>query len=237
MKIGSKFLEPFLTKNLSQHFLLQKRFIDPFTFERVTKHLCEMNNQILLKQTPVFIQILEHPLRWLHRERGNDGNGRLIEQRQRGKEEKEEERKETSARKKLSFASDDEPTNASDKQTSAPEVDTILQEQEKPNPPPSISSDSLIEEALVVARELCEISGERLGMTASQQTIFRALLKNRLQLVWGPPGTGKTHFLALSILCLMEVTFRNGPHSHTSTYGCPSCKLTIIIIIIIGAQA
>lgn len=42
------------------------------------------------------------------------------------------------------------------------------------------------------------------GMTASQLQAFREVLGHNLQLVWGPPGTGKTHFLAASILSLAE---------------------------------
>jgi hypothetical protein len=42
------------------------------------------------------------------------------------------------------------------------------------------------------------------GMTTSQLATFEGVLDRRLQLVWGPPGTGKTYFLALAILCLAE---------------------------------
>ena len=40
------------------------------------------------------------------------------------------------------------------------------------------------------------------GMTASQQAALRHLLSRRLTLVWGPPGTGKTTFLAKGLLAL-----------------------------------
>lgn len=42
------------------------------------------------------------------------------------------------------------------------------------------------------------------GLTPSQIRAFERVLDRTLQLVWGPPGTGKTHFLALAILCLAE---------------------------------
>ncbi len=42
------------------------------------------------------------------------------------------------------------------------------------------------------------------GMTESQYAAFVQLVDHDLQLVWGPPGTGKTHFLALALLCLTE---------------------------------
>ena len=43
---------------------------------------------------------------------------------------------------------------------------------------------------------------ERYGMTPSQLDALDHILNGNLQLVWGPPGTGKTHFLGLAILCL-----------------------------------
>jgi hypothetical protein len=45
---------------------------------------------------------------------------------------------------------------------------------------------------------------ERHSMTRSQRRAFAGLLGRGVQLIWGPPGTGKTHFLALAILCLAE---------------------------------
>lgn len=40
--------------------------------------------------------------------------------------------------------------------------------------------------------------------TDSQSSAFIHCLHNRLTLVWGPPGTGKTHFLAKTVLCLFS---------------------------------
>ena len=42
------------------------------------------------------------------------------------------------------------------------------------------------------------------GMTASQLSAFEGIVDHGLRLVWGPPGTGKTHFLAMAVLCLAE---------------------------------
>ncbi|WP_317065952.1 bifunctional RecB family nuclease/DEAD/DEAH box helicase [Methanoculleus caldifontis] len=42
------------------------------------------------------------------------------------------------------------------------------------------------------------------GFTKSQERAFRQVLTNRLTLVWGPPGTGKTHFLANALLSLVK---------------------------------
>jgi len=42
------------------------------------------------------------------------------------------------------------------------------------------------------------------GFTESQKEAYRHILGNRLTLVWGPPGTGKTHFLAHAMLGLVS---------------------------------
>lgn len=42
------------------------------------------------------------------------------------------------------------------------------------------------------------------GFTKSQAAATRHLVSNRLTLVWGPPGTGKTHFLAKAICFLIR---------------------------------
>jgi hypothetical protein len=43
---------------------------------------------------------------------------------------------------------------------------------------------------------------ERTGMTPSQRSALARLTGSSLLVVWGPPGTGKTRFLAAAILCL-----------------------------------
>ncbi|EFA79166.1 hypothetical protein PPL_07991 [Heterostelium album PN500] len=48
----------------------------------------------------------------------------------------------------------------------------------------------------------------RLSLTDSQLGIVKSIVQRRLQLVVGPPGTGKTHFLALMVLIIMETLIR-----------------------------
>ncbi len=48
------------------------------------------------------------------------------------------------------------------------------------------------------------------GFTKSQARAFRQVTTNRLTLVWGPPGTGKTHFLAKTILSLVKARRAHG---------------------------
>ncbi|KAJ3122974.1 hypothetical protein HK098_002310 [Nowakowskiella sp. JEL0407] len=42
----------------------------------------------------------------------------------------------------------------------------------------------------------------------SQMRAFRSIVEKRLNIIWGPPGHGKTHTLALSVLRLIEISFR-----------------------------
>ena len=48
------------------------------------------------------------------------------------------------------------------------------------------------------------VEREHLGLTPSQQHALDHILSERVLALWGPPGTGKTHFLATVILALME---------------------------------
>ncbi|MDO9018375.1 MAG: AAA domain-containing protein [Deltaproteobacteria bacterium] len=50
----------------------------------------------------------------------------------------------------------------------------------------------------------------RPGLTPSQTAAFDHLVARRLTLVWGPPGTGKTHFLAQAILRLARARAATG---------------------------
>lgn len=49
-----------------------------------------------------------------------------------------------------------------------------------------------------------------LGFTKSQEDAFRHICSERVLALWGPPGTGKTHYLATMILALMEAHRRAG---------------------------
>lgn len=51
---------------------------------------------------------------------------------------------------------------------------------------------------------------KRLGLTQSQLDAYRTIRQQKLVPVWGPPGTGKTHFLASMILGLMEAHAQAG---------------------------
>lgn len=51
---------------------------------------------------------------------------------------------------------------------------------------------------------------QRLLPTASQKTAIENVARNRLALIWGPPGTGKTHALALIVLYMVAATWLAG---------------------------
>lgn len=48
------------------------------------------------------------------------------------------------------------------------------------------------------------------GLTKSQRKAFSRFLHHTLTLVWGPPGTGKTHFIASALLLLMKIYEKMG---------------------------
>ena len=70
------------------------------------------------------------------------------------------------------------------------------------------------------AAETCPLSGktalfagraaQALGFTPSQERAYEAICRQRATAVWGPPGTGKTHFLASAILGLASAHARAG---------------------------
>ena len=60
-----------------------------------------------------------------------------------------------------------------------------------------------------VAKQAAEEIGA-FGLTDSQAEAFRQICQRRVVPVWGPPGTGKTHFLAAAILALAAAHARAG---------------------------
>jgi hypothetical protein len=48
------------------------------------------------------------------------------------------------------------------------------------------------------------------GFTDSQRSAYREIRYRKVVAVWGPPGTGKTHFLAAAVLALMDAHARAG---------------------------
>lgn len=46
----------------------------------------------------------------------------------------------------------------------------------------------------------------------SKNAAFSSVLSKKMTLIWGPPGTGKTHFLARSVVALLQAHLKEGKH-------------------------
>lgn len=61
-----------------------------------------------------------------------------------------------------------------------------------------------------IKKNALNIANDFAGFTRSQARTFQQFMEKRLTLVWGPPGTGKTHFLAKAILCVARAGKEDG---------------------------
>lgn len=64
--------------------------------------------------------------------------------------------------------------------------------------------------APLASKEGLQSAVEVFGFTASQATALERILDHSFQLVWGPPGTGKTHFLGMFICALAQAKASEG---------------------------
>lgn len=69
---------------------------------------------------------------------------------------------------------------------------------------PARKEPKVRKQALVTARQH--------ALTTSQLRALERFLDRRLTLVWGPPGTGKTYFLAWALACLAHARHKRGEH-------------------------
>lgn len=66
-------------------------------------------------------------------------------------------------------------------------------------------------------------------LTGAQAQAFKMLLTERLTILWGPPGTGKTHFAAKSILNLIEMAARLDIRLPTKENSKQTSKLHVLV--------
>jgi len=77
--------------------------------------------------------------------------------------------------------------------------------------------DNVIRKGLLLA---CQLASKDYLLTSSQKRVFDSVFSQRMTLVWGPPGSGKTHFLAASLLLLC--------HGHQAAVDATINKITPI---------
>lgn len=76
-----------------------------------------------------------------------------------------------------------------------------------------------------------------LGFTPSQLQAWRAIRSQRVTAVWGPPGTGKTHFLASTILGLIEAHARAGKPFRVLVTAFTHAAIENVLLKIVNRQA
>ncbi|KAF9159765.1 Tripartite DNA replication factor [Actinomortierella ambigua] len=64
------------------------------------------------------------------------------------------------------------------------------------------------EDAFLLKEATTKSPVRQYGMTSSQEDAFTSVLMNRLRIIWGPPGSGKTFFLASTILRFVDSMIR-----------------------------
>ncbi|KAI8816837.1 uncharacterized protein EV422DRAFT_271871 [Fimicolochytrium jonesii] len=87
----------------------------------------------------------------------------------------------------------------------------LLDEDAEMDPPPNVAEDAKLEARLQTTyREYYTLKGgdRPLLLATSQRKAFKEILERPIAVIWGPPGHGKTHTLALAALRLMEITGR-----------------------------
>ncbi|KAF5355004.1 hypothetical protein D9756_005484 [Leucocoprinus leucothites] len=77
-----------------------------------------------------------------------------------------------------------------------------------PLPETSLKIEGDIQKLFRDLSELGSASAKSLVLKPSQHKAVQRILTNRLSVIWGPPGTGKTYTICLSLLRLLEVERR-----------------------------
>eukprot|EP01087_Luapelamoeba_hula_P000511 TRINITY_DN10391_c0_g2_i1.p1 TRINITY_DN10391_c0_g2~~TRINITY_DN10391_c0_g2_i1.p1 ORF type:complete len:983 (+),score=176.01 TRINITY_DN10391_c0_g2_i1:434-2950(+) len=177
-------LKPKSTFLSSKTLLLQKRFTDPFTYERVLGCINRMDDQVKAMSPPLVLRLLEDPHPCVGPPLNFQGQKALTD----------------ASSEEISLESMEKGSDMYQEFLAGKDVDIDGAEF-------SFFSATFIRRVMEVAQEV-GAADPLLQMTPSQDAIFKKCLENRLQLVWGPPGTGKTHFLALAVLYFMEALSR-----------------------------
>lgn len=78
-----------------------------------------------------------------------------------------------------------------------------------PNQPENATEEARLNRLYRQLRDLGTSDATQLVFQRSQRRVMQSILKRQVTIAWGPPGTGKTHTLALSVLYLLEILYLN----------------------------
>ena len=78
-----------------------------------------------------------------------------------------------------------------------------------PNQPENAREEARLNGLYRQLRDLGNSDASQLVFQRSQRRVMQSILKRQATIAWGPPGTGKTHTLALSVLYLLEILYLN----------------------------
>ncbi|KAF9012543.1 hypothetical protein BDQ17DRAFT_1344125 [Cyathus striatus] len=108
----------------------------------------------------------------------------------------------------LQFSSNDGPLNEGNSHRWVPFLQLILDPKSLGNINRSqeyLKVESTIQRLFRQLSDLGSTPAASLLLKPSQHKATQRILSNRLSVIWGPPGTGKTHTVALSLMRLLEV--------------------------------
>jgi hypothetical protein len=182
-----------------QVFLLQPRYADSFTFTKLLSQIDILDQHHVHGQPPLLLQLLYDPVKWVCLPPTSAlcalQAAHLLGEKTLAKPTTSTVFEDLLASTSASSSSPDSPaltqaSASSSSPDSLPLTDTFVEDLFGTSAPLNFSV-TLVHSVSEVVREFAAFPRDTgLSFTPSQLRLFVSVLKNRLQLAWGPPGTG-----------------------------------------------